>query len=127
MATASLDLPVQLSAVGTTRRWAVDQCREHLTDTARDLLELLASELVANAVVHGTGPLRVQVECAPEHVCVAVFDGSSEPPTVRSVGPEATGGRGVALIARLSSAWGYRMCADGAGKVTWFQLGTAAG
>ena len=113
-------LPSELSAVGEARHWVRDHCAGALDLDARQVLELLVSEVVANAVLHGRGLVRVAVGCEPGEVIVAVDDDSPEPPQVKSVGLEATGGRGVALVAALSQAWGWQPHPPG--KRVWFRL-----
>lgn len=113
-------LPSELSAVGEARHWVLDHCAGALGLAACQELELLVSEVVANAVLHGRGPVGVAVGCQPGEVIVAVDDVSPEPPQVKSVGLEATGGRGVALVAALSQAWGWQPHPPG--KRVWFRL-----
>lgn len=113
-------LPHELSAVGTARHWVNDLCAHALSTHGQQLLELLTSEVVANAVVHGHGPLTVAVRCSPRQVVVAVTDTSADPPTVRHVDLEATGGRGVALVAALASQWGWEPASPG--KRVWFRI-----
>lgn len=93
-----------------------------LSDTA----ELLATELVANALVHGgedawftasfTGEpeqtLRVEVrDCAPHR------------PLLRHPDRHAVSGRGLQLVGSLATAWGVRP--HGPGKTVWFELARA--
>ena len=88
--------------------------------------ELLASELVANAVEHAGGEsigfaLRRQVDVAgqPAVIC-EVSDTSTTRPTVREAGPDAERGRGLMIVAALASGSGVR--ASPGGKTTWFTL-----
>jgi hypothetical protein len=39
---------------------------------------------------------------------------------LRTLGPEADGGRGLWLVELLAAAWGFRH--DGAGRSVWFQV-----
>ena len=120
MDTQQRDLPALLSAVGTARHWVTDYCRHALGENARQVLELLTSEVVANAVLHGRGPLRLDVACAPGEVVVGVVDHSPALPVETDADVEATGGRGVALVAALSQAWGCEPVPPG--KRVWFRL-----
>lgn len=135
MPSARLTLPSEPGAVAVARRWAVDRCRQELRDDGPgrkgvldevlDVVELLTSEVVANAVVHGAPPVRLEIECGPDHVTVAVHDGSAEPPHLRARDLESTGGRGVALVDVMADEWGSRPAPDGSGKVTWSRCGWA--
>ena len=69
---------------------------------------LLTSELVANALRHEAGKaIELVVSCAYDQLQVDVYDTS--PDTALQVGaPAGAGtGRGLTLLASLSSGWGY--------------------
>jgi hypothetical protein len=87
--------------------------------------ELLASELVANAAEHGTGPiglaLRRQAGPAGQRaITCEITDTSPRLPARREVAPDSERGRGLAIVAALATACGVR--AESAGKTTWFTL-----
>jgi hypothetical protein len=79
------------------------------------------SELVTNAVVHVGGDLQVGVELAGKVLIVTVRDSSPEPPRRRASQPGRENGRGLAIVAELSRAWGCLPVA-GDGKVVWARL-----
>jgi anti-sigma regulatory factor (Ser/Thr protein kinase) len=84
--------------------------------------ELLVSELVTNAITHGSGQVRVCIDCA-DH-CLSVMVGDEEP-TSPSVQPErllSMGGRGLRMMESLASSWGVNPRSDGSGKDVWFRL-----
>ncbi len=85
-----------------------------------DSAVLLASEVVTNAVVHGRGRVRLLVDAGHDRVVVEVADDSVASPVVRDAGEEATGGRGMAIVAMLADRWGIRP--TDSGKVVWFEL-----
>lgn len=96
---------------------------ERFHDLPADLLEvllLLTSELVTNAVRHGTGPVGVRVACGDEGVRVEVEDQSPTWPVVQAVDRDALGGRGLVLVDGLCTSWG--VLDGGAGKTVWFTL-----
>ena len=93
-----------------------------LDEERREVAVLLTSEVVTNAVVHGAGEPEVTVEAGAGGVRVQVTDGSRVPPQLRRVGPDAVGGRGVALLDILADAWGAAPTATG--KAVWFELGS---
>ncbi|MER5418900.1 ATP-binding protein [Streptosporangium roseum] len=97
----------------------------------RDDAVLLTSELATNAVEHPSGPFDgpqeflVTVAFVVHGVLITVQDpGSSRIPCPRDSGPDATGGRGLALVNSLAIRWGFHR--DSVGTVIWFELGSPA-
>jgi anti-anti-sigma factor len=82
--------------------------------------ELLADELVTNAVVHARSPLRLRLELHGDLLHVAVHDRSQRRLRPVPDAPELEGGRGLRLVERLATAWGVRQHADG--KTVWCTL-----
>lgn len=118
-----LRLDARRSSVAQARRWVVERAREEsLDDRATQVVELLTSELVANAMMHGPpdGDIVVSTARLDGHFTVAVHDGSPEAPVVRDTPPEVPGGQGLRLVDRLATSWGVD--AGGPGKVVWFRL-----
>ncbi|HUQ39348.1 MAG TPA: ATP-binding protein [Acidimicrobiales bacterium] len=97
--------------VATLDRWAV----------ADDLIQravLVTSELVTNAVLHAGGAVCLRVETHPRGgLRLEVVDRGDGSPMPRRYGPEASTGRGLALVESLCAAWGVDERADG--KVVW--------
>ncbi|MDQ0845963.1 MULTISPECIES: ATP-binding protein [unclassified Streptomyces] len=96
------------------------------TADAADVAELLASELVTNALIHTDQGAVVTATVEDSRLHVEVQDFMAGLP-VRDV-PTAdlgTGGRGLVLVERLADAWGVRT-AQGVGKVIWFELHAGA-
>ncbi|MFE7441023.1 SpoIIE family protein phosphatase [Streptomyces chartreusis] len=97
-------------------------------DALADDLELLASEVVTNALVHAHSEVDVRLRKYPDRLRVEVRDSNPRPPVpVVFVGPEEPGnqeaefGRGLLIVDALASAWGSSPA--GRGKTTWFELG----
>ncbi|GGT49722.1 ATP-binding protein [Streptomyces kurssanovii] len=93
---------------------------------AADVAELLASELVTNALIHTDHGAVVTATVEDARLHVEVQDFMAGLP-VRDI-PNAdlgTGGRGLVLVERLADAWGVRT-AQGVGKVIWFELHAGA-
>ena len=82
---------------------------------------LLTSELVTNAVRHGSAPYAVDVVDLVDGVVVAVEDTGHELPLPRSPGPEAVSGRGLVIVESVAAAWGS-WAIHGYGKFVWFRL-----
>ena len=94
--------------------------RRHANGLDRDRLDtavLLISELVTNAVLHGTGQIRLSIQVGDGDARFAVCDEGSGKPAVRpQPGPE--GGWGLRLVGQLAVRWGVR---EGRTQV-WFEL-----
>jgi anti-sigma regulatory factor (Ser/Thr protein kinase) len=92
------------------------------SDLDRDQLhraKLLVSELVTNAVVHGTGRIRMCADLDEDRILVEVFDeGSSFEHEVRDVPFDDLRGRGLAIVDSASSRWGIH---EGTTHV-WFEI-----
>lgn len=109
--------------VQDARQWVVDTCRAIGREDLVECAELGVSELVTNALLHGRAPIQVRVRGTREHPRVEIRDASQEPPALPRPEPEdddllLTFGRGLAIVARCSDAWGADVDADG--KVVWF-------
>ncbi|MCM2392246.1 ATP-binding protein [Streptomyces albipurpureus] len=85
---------------------------------------VVLSELLTNALRHAKVPGReIETRYAPlwRGVRIEVHDASNALPRFTPCGPEATGGRGLPLVAALSDAWGVSP-RYGAGKSVWAEL-----
>ena len=91
----------------------------HLPEMLRACLELVVSELAANAVLHAGTPFVVAVSVGPP-LRVEVVDGSPEPPVRQDSAVDAPSGRGLRLVEACSETWGYEVLPDG--KVVWAEL-----
>lgn len=87
---------------------------------------LLTSELVTNAVSHTAGgTVLLAITCGWGRLRVEVHDESRSVPVVGAAPASAESGRGLVLVAGLSSDWGYYQTQ--AGKAVYFTLGFHAG
>ncbi len=85
--------------------------------------ELLASELVTNAVVHADGAGRVTVRVVASETGVHVEvadDGRSGMPCWREPEAGEEGGRGFQQVDAIATRWG--LLRDPAGTCCWFDL-----
>jgi anti-sigma regulatory factor (Ser/Thr protein kinase) len=86
-----------------------------------DDAEIVVSELVANAIRHGTVPIRLTVGTGGDVLLVSVEDGDSvHPPLPRTAGEFDTGGRGLLLVGAMSQRWGWSPTDNG--KAVWAEL-----
>ena len=93
------------------------------TSDVRDVILLLTSELVTNAIRHGRGPVSLHLSRGAHRVQVEVDDAGSGGPVVQGLDTDALGGRGLQLLDELASQWGVDR--HGAGKTVWFRFPTA--
>ncbi len=82
---------------------------------------LIASELVTNAVLHARTSISLRVLCDGGKVRIEVYDENTRVPVQSACPPDATSGRGLALISALAGAWGIDHTGDG--KTVWAELG----
>ena len=106
---------IRLAIRAALRSWG----RPELTDDA----ELLATELVTNALRHGQGDLGVRVHIAAGHLQVEVRDGSHECPEPRDASLDDEDGRGLFIVEALADAWGTSLD----GTTTWCSLSLRKG
>jgi CheY-like chemotaxis protein/anti-sigma regulatory factor (Ser/Thr protein kinase) len=114
-----LTLPGDLAASSTGRRFVRNLLDEDNEAIAHDV-ELLVSELVTNAVVHADTDPRLEVRIASDTVRVEVYDADRSMPVARQPDAEGPGGRGLHLVDRLASRWGFEQIDDG--KLVWFEI-----
>jgi serine phosphatase RsbU (regulator of sigma subunit) len=89
-----------------------------------DDAELVVTELVTNAVLHGERPAQLRVIDVGGGVRLEMEDSGRAAPILLRHGGDSMTGRGLSLVAALASEWGVRQGAT-AGKVVWAQLSTA--
>lgn len=120
----SILLPGERRSVAIGRHWVVRTAAARgAVGMTNQVLELLSSELLANAVLHGptqTG-IGLQLVVSEEIARVSVSDGAEAGPVVMRTDPSALSGRGMAIVEAMSSRWGVEVHEDG-GKTVWFEL-----
>ncbi|HWC36689.1 MAG TPA: ATP-binding protein [Mycobacteriales bacterium] len=117
-----LTLSASRQAPAQARR-AVHDFAHAVSPSAAQTAELLASELVTNAVTHGRGEVTVVMEYDGDGLAVTVSDDEPAMPEVANATAAALGGRGLRLVELLSSDWGVKPDRRGRGKGVWFRLG----
>jgi anti-anti-sigma regulatory factor/anti-sigma regulatory factor (Ser/Thr protein kinase) len=125
-AVARQTLPAGPAAVTAARAAVRDLCAERGLDKLIDTAEVIASELVSNAVVHARPPYLFTVHERGRYLHLSVRDATVAPPVRRGFDPlSGTGGRGLLLVESLATAWGMTPRDDG--KVVWATLSLRAG
>ena len=111
-----------VTAPGNARRRISDVLRRSGHD-AEVLagVQIVITELAANAVVHAGSPFSVSIRSTGSIVRIRVRDRSHAAPIVRGDRGMEPSGRGMGIVAALSSRWGVDLAPDG--KVVWAELG----
>jgi len=74
---------------------------------AVEAAQLVASELVTNALQHGEGAITLQLKHIKDFLRIEVIDeGRDQAPAVRAEPPDQTGGWGLRIVDQLAVQWG---------------------
>jgi hypothetical protein len=112
----SWDLPSDPAIVATARDLVQRQLAVWgLAETAF-VTELVASELVTNAIRYARGPIRLRLIRDRSLIC-EVSDATTTAPHLRHARSGDEGGRGLYLVAELTQRWGTRFSRTG--KTIW--------
>lgn len=125
--TRRVRLPAGPAAAAEARRQVRDAVGDWRVPVDVDVAQLLTSELVANAVVHGGGgAVTLSVRASGGRLRVDVYDTSPDlPAAAANPGADAVSGRGLLLVETLAAGWGSYRCP--AGKAVFFTLGPGTG
>jgi anti-sigma regulatory factor (Ser/Thr protein kinase) len=122
MKEASVDLaPLALSASR-----ARSLVRDFLADIGDqemcENVQLVVSELVTNAVLYATSPIRLVLRLDANVLRVEVHDGSRLLPRVKHNALEAVTGRGLHIVGHYAERWGSDN--EASGKSVWCEVRT---
>lgn len=121
--TVTRRFPAETSAVRKVRQLVRDELPDVSTEQI-EALELMVSELAANAILHAQAPFEVTISRDGAVVRIEVTDQGQGTPAMRDHDPDALSGRGLRIIDTLASHWGVRPL-DGKGKTVWLSLDLA--
>lgn len=120
-APVAVTLPASAGSSAHARRVVEDVAEAWgLSVDVADDAALVVTELVSNAVDHASGPVGLTVTRTASGMRIEVTDRSSALPQPRPVQLDSARGRGLIIVAALSSSWGTDPTADG--KVVWAEL-----
>jgi anti-sigma regulatory factor (Ser/Thr protein kinase) len=127
----TLYIPNDLRAVTVCRRTLRLILTLHGLIGLVDTAELLAAELVSNAVRHTKGPAALRVRRTPQGtVWIGAWDNDPappDPPRPLEQVAELEDGRGLGLVKACAEYWGWQPTArfGDRGKYVWCELGAA--
>jgi anti-sigma regulatory factor (Ser/Thr protein kinase) len=115
-----------LHAPAQARAW-VGARLPQISRQVRDDALLVVSELVTNAVRHGSPEIVVALSVSSDRVRVSVQDGNDTLPAVPATPPsmERPTGRGLLIVSATASDWGVERLPGSPGKRVWAELETA--
>jgi hypothetical protein len=117
---AELTLGREPDAVPKARRFVGSSLTGGPASVVHDV-ELVVTELVTNALLHGQPPVAVRLIDLGGSIRVEVQDTGQSLPVPALHDTNSMTGRGLALVAALSLAWGVE-AGRGRGKVVWAEL-----
>jgi anti-sigma regulatory factor (Ser/Thr protein kinase) len=120
---SQLFIPVP-EAIGAVRRFVTETLVAWDERMLIGDATLVVSELATNAVRHARSAFRASISRDRSVIRIGVDDTSSDLPKMTDPAPYARGGRGVAIVDRLSTRWGTDPLADG--KTVWSELSRSA-
>jgi anti-sigma regulatory factor (Ser/Thr protein kinase) len=112
------ELPRDRTSIRTARRLVAAHAAG-LSDAQLADACLMVSELVTNALVHGSGAIGLRIATAPDRVMIEVADdGNGDVNPAPAPAPGPGGGWGLRVVDELADRWGAR---EGSTRV-WFEL-----
>jgi serine phosphatase RsbU (regulator of sigma subunit) len=109
-------LPGDLTSARQARRLVIKPLKKWKLGTFVPITQLLASELVTNAIRYSEGSVTLRLICEDTLVC-EVADSAPALPRLWDVADDDELGRGLQIVSRLSHRWGSRRTPTG--KVVW--------
>jgi len=119
--TARIDLGPDTSHVAVARRFVTERCRDWGCGDVAEDAELVVSELVTNALVHGESRCELRAGLSDAALRLQVVDDGDGTPDPLSAGDTDEHGRGLLLVSALCAAWGVEIL-PGGGKIVWAEL-----
>lgn len=111
-------LPSEAGSIRRARQAVARTCAAWEIEGAPSA-ELVVSELVANAVMHGWGHVVLRLFDTGDGLRIEVEDSNPAPPVTTDGHPGRVGGYGMRIVERLGD-WGWRP--SGTGKLVWARV-----
>jgi len=121
---ADAQMPHRVDSVPAARAFLIKLLSGwDISDEVIDEASLLTTELMSNAVEHGSGVVDMEIAVLDGLLRVGVHDSSVELPQ-EGDGSSAEGGRGIWLVQSIARDWGSDTSGREPGKTVWFELTT---
>jgi CheY-like chemotaxis protein len=118
---AGVELGPDTRDVAVARRFVTERCREWGCGDVVEDAELVVSELVTNALLHGEIRCELWAGLSEAALRLQVIDQGTGTPDPQSAADTDEHGRGLILVSALCAAWGVEVLPDG-GKIVWAEL-----
>jgi MEDS: MEthanogen/methylotroph, DcmR Sensory domain len=124
---ASHSLAPTIKAPRSARQFVVRRLEPFVSASQLDDMAVITSELATNAVCHAGSAFTVSVTGDPaSSVRIAVSDADQRLPSSPRARDTDLSGRGLAIVAALSTRWGVDPAPDGEdGKTVWAEISTS--
>ena len=119
--TACLNVGPEATDVAVARRFVGDQCRDWGCSDVVEDAQLVVSELVTNALIHGQSRCELRAGLSDAALRLQVVDSGAGMPDPQIAGEGDEHGRGLLLVSALCAAWGVEAL-PGGGKIVWAEL-----
>jgi anti-sigma regulatory factor (Ser/Thr protein kinase) len=96
----------------------------NVSDLVIEEASLLTTELMSNAVEHGTGVVHLEISVHDGLLRVGVHDEGVDVPVKRDASTTRLEGRGIWLVQSIARDWGSDSSGVEPGKTVWFELTT---
>jgi anti-sigma regulatory factor (Ser/Thr protein kinase) len=120
---ASVQLPSNVESAEAARRFVAENADGLDPEVVADA-QLLASEIVTNAVLHGRPDITCVLRVEPPCIGLIVADRGEAIPQLPSSPPDpaVATGRGMLIVDAIASVWGVFPNASPPGKAVWFLI-----
>ncbi|WP_171164429.1 ATP-binding protein [Streptomyces sp. I05A-00742] len=128
----TLNIPHDPRAVRVARASIRSALMTHELPELAGVSELLASEMLTNAILHSYGETELHLRWAWQTLRMTVWDSNPKPPDLRPYDLYGESGRGLRLLRLLSDRWGF-ITRDREGwgrtaaKAVWCEIGRQVG
>ena len=117
---AGIVLAPESSSLSAARRFVSSMLELWDYEDPDEVVPLLTSEIVSNAVRHAVGSVGLELALLDgEELRVQARDESPDRPVIRRSSPDGIGGHGLTIIESLARRWGVEL--HEGFKVVWFE------